>query len=151
MKNEEIKDSKSKNQKKTQTPGPFSGFNIDINALFQAIVDNSPLSIIITDLQGAMLYVSRAALIHTGYIKPEELIGKSAFLFIDPKDHDRAKDNLKKTLFEGVKGDMEYTLVRKDGSHYAGELIATLLHDMQGIPTAFLGILRDKSDVEEPR
>ncbi len=151
MKTEEIEDCKSKNQEKAQTPGPFAGFNFDINALFQAIVENSPLSTIITDLQGNLLYVSQAAIIHGGYSKPEELIGKSAFLFIDPKDHDRAKDNLKKTLLAGVKGDMEYTLVRKDGSHYAGELIATLLHDAQGTPAAFLGILRDKSDIEESK
>ncbi len=132
-------------------PGPFSKFNFDINMLFQAIVDSSPLSIIITDLQGILLYVSRTALTHTGYSKPEELIGKSAFLFIDPKDHDRARENLMKTIQEGVKGDLEYTLVRKDGSHYAGELVATLLRDIQGKPAAFLGILRDKSDIQESK
>lgn len=151
MKDPEKETSQSQKQKKLIIPGPFSGLNLDINIIFEALVENSPLSIIITDLQGTMIYVSKAAILHAGYSRSEELIGKSAFLFIDPKDHDRARENLAKTLREGIKGDMEYTLVRKDGTHYAGELIASLLRDVQGKPVAFLGILRDKSDIQESK
>ncbi len=119
--------------------------------IFKALVDTSPLSIVITDLQGTILYVSRAALEMGRWDKPEDLIGKNGFIFMDPKDSDRVQENLKKIFQDGVTSNIDYVLPRRDGSHYAGELSSTLLRDVQGKPIAFLGILRDKTDVQESK
>ena len=110
---------------------------------YRTLINTTPEAVTVTDLEGRITYVSQQTLKLHGYGDPEEMYGKSAFDMIDPKDHKRAMANLKKTLEQGVTRNLEYTLLRKDGSHFDGELNASLIRDEKGNPQAFVATTRD--------
>jgi len=111
--------------------------------MYKALVTTSPDAIVVTDLEGTCIYASPQALKLSGAKVPEDLIGKSTFEFIDPKDCERATMNLKKTLENGFTKNEEYVLKRIDGSSYAGELSASMIKDINGQPKAFIATIRD--------
>lgn len=110
---------------------------------YRKLVETSPLSILVTDLTGKILMINQESLDLYGGVKEEELIGKSAFELIAKEDQKLAAKNLEKTKRTGRTKNLQYTMLRKDGSKYIGELNATLLTDADGKPTAFLGVIQD--------
>jgi PAS domain S-box-containing protein len=84
-----------------------------------------------------------------GFSSVDEIIGRSAFDLIAENDRARALDNLKKTLEEGTSGSIEYSLTRKDGSTFPGELDATLMKDPDGNAVGFVAITNDITERKE--
>ncbi|MFC1477735.1 PAS domain S-box protein, partial [candidate division KSB1 bacterium] len=99
-----------------------------------------------SDMEGRITFVSDKTLAQYGYECKDELLGKSAFEFIEPKERKRANKNLEITLKDGFTKNIQYTMIRKDGSTFTGELSAALIRDAQGNPHAFIAITRDISD-----
>ncbi|OLS15889.1 MAG: sensory box protein [Promethearchaeota archaeon CR_4] len=131
------------------TSGSPPNFNFNNNVLFQTVMELSPFAIIIADLEVNIMYVSYATLSLGGFTDPKEMIGKSAFDFIHPDDHARARENLQKRIQTGFTGDINYTFVRNDKSQFPGELRITILRDEKGQPMGFLAILRDLTEIQE--
>jgi two-component system NtrC family sensor kinase len=77
------------------------------------------------------------------YDSKEQLIGRSSLELIAQRDHAGATKNLIKTSEEGSSGVLEYTLLRKDGSEFPGELSAALMRNQSGEPTGFVAITKD--------
>ena len=113
--------------------------------LYKTLMNISPYAVTVTDLKGEITYASGKTIEMHGYENSEELLGKSAFVLIDPSDHKRASENLDRTLKEGCVKDLEYLLKRKDGSTFIGELNASLMKDDKGQPQAFVATTRDIS------
>jgi PAS domain S-box-containing protein len=111
--------------------------------MYRTLVETSPDAVTITDLDGYITYVSQRTLQIHGFDSAEEVVGRSAFAFIAPENHEKAAKNLKKTLEGGSTKDLEYILVRKDGTQFIGELNASLIRDVKGEPKAFIAISRD--------
>ncbi|UCG69870.1 MAG: PAS domain S-box protein, partial [Thermoplasmata archaeon] len=111
--------------------------------MYRSLVETSPDAVTVTDLEGKITYVSDRAVEFTGFKKAKEIIGKNAFDFIDPKDQEIALRNLQKTLNKGYLRNIEYTMLKRDGSRYTGELNAAIIKDAQGNPKAFIGTTRD--------
>jgi PAS domain S-box-containing protein len=111
--------------------------------MYRSLIETSPDAITVTDLEGKITYVSDRAVEFTGFKKAKELIGRNAFEFIDQIDHDLALKNLEKTLKKGYLRNTEYTMLKRDGSRYTGELNASIIKDTLGNPKAFIGITRD--------
>jgi PAS domain S-box-containing protein len=114
--------------------------------VYRTLVETSPDSITLTDLQGIILKANQGALAIHGFKSEEELIGKNSFDLIAPSDKQRAAENMKKTLETGSSGTIEYALLRKDGSTFKGELSATLVRDLGGRPHQFMAIVRDVTE-----
>ncbi len=110
---------------------------------YKILVTTSPAAITATDLEGNITFVSPRTLKIHGFNKPSELLGKSAFEFFAPEDQKKAMENTKKTLKKGYVRDVEYTMLRKDGSRFKGELNASVVKDAQGKPKAFIATVRD--------
>jgi len=121
----------------------------DSEQLYKTLVDTAPYAVTVTDLKAEVTYTSDKALEIYGYEKQEEVLGKSAFLFIASSDRKRAKMNLKKTLKNGSVRNLEYTLLRKDGSSFIGEMNASLIKNQEGQPQAFVAITRDITERKE--
>lgn len=117
--------------------------------MYRILVETSPDAVTVTDLEGNITYVSNQTLRLHGYDKTDELIGKSAFTLIAPEDQDKAMRNLTRTLHEGSIRDLEYMLLRKDGSRFIGELNSSLIKDVFGRPKAFIAITRDITERKE--
>jgi PAS domain S-box-containing protein len=157
---EELKDSEEERKNTVLNGAPFgenrTGTLIDIpdrkqieealresEDLYKTLVTTLPDAVTASDLEGKITFASeRTAKLH-GYERPDELIGKSSFEIIAAEDHTRAAENLRKTLELRFTGPAEYTLLRKDGTRFLGELHAALLKDAHGRPKGFIATVRD--------
>jgi PAS domain S-box-containing protein len=110
-----------------------------IRAIFNSIGNG----ITITDLQGTITDLNEATAHLHGFEKREDLIGLSAFDLIAERDHPRAERNMLVTLREGNSGILEYSLVKRDGTEFDGELNAVLIRDEVGQPAGFVALTRD--------
>jgi len=117
--------------------------------LYRGLVDTSPDAITLTDLEGNLIFVNDQVLKLHRASSREELIGISAFDLIAEKDHERAMENLKRTLSEGSIRNVRYTMLRRDGSRFPAELSAAVVRDAKGNPKSFIGIVRDVTDQVE--
>ena len=118
---------------------------------YKTLVQTSPDAVTVTDLMGNVTYVSPRTVELHGFNNAEELIGKNAFDLIVPEDHERAMINLKKTLKNGIIRDVEYTLLRKNGTRFIGELNSAVIKDAEGNPKMFIGTTRDITERERAK
>lgn len=110
---------------------------------YKSLVKASPNAITVTDLQGKIAEVSKRTLELFRYQKESELLGRSAFEMIAPEDQQKAAEHLQKTLAQGHVENIEYNLIKKDGSRFIGELNASLIKGADGKPKAFIATVRD--------
>jgi len=99
--------------------------------------------IVVYDLRANIVQVNEAVLRMHGYDSKEELIGRSAIELIAKKDRAKAIKNMKRLLEDGYVKNVEYTLLREDGSKFNAEVSATVMRDASGNPTAFVAVTED--------
>jgi PAS domain S-box-containing protein len=112
-------------------------------AKYRALVDTSPDGITLTDLECKLLLCNQQTAHLHGYENPEAMCGLNVFELIAPEDRQLAGQNAQKTLEKGNITNIEYTMLRKDGSRFPAELSAALIRDTEGAPAAFISITRD--------
>jgi PAS domain S-box-containing protein/excisionase family DNA binding protein len=101
-------------------------------------------AIVVTDLSGHILKANDAAAHMVRLPDKEQLIGRNAFNFISAKDRPIALDTLKDGRIDGaVSGQIEYVLVTADGNEFNADVGVSLLRDVSGKPTGFIGVARD--------
>ena len=110
---------------------------------YKTLVETSPDAVIMTDLEGRATFASQRALELYGGERIEELLGRPATDFIVPEDHDTFRSMLQRNLQEGTLRDVEYTLVRKDGTRFPAEVSVAVIKDTSEKPMAFSALLRD--------
>jgi PAS domain S-box-containing protein len=110
---------------------------------YRALVETSPDGISLTDLEGRVLYCNKQALALLGFKSMQEVLGRNSFDLIAPEDRQRAVDNAQETLKMKSLSQIEYTLIRKDGSRVPVELGASLVVDAEDKPKGFIGVVRD--------
>ncbi len=111
--------------------------------LYRTLVRTSPEAVTVTDLEGHITYVSEETLRLYNIERAEDAIGRSAFDFIAPEDREKALKSLQKTYEVGYDKNIDYTMLRRDGSQFIGELNASLIRDANGNPKAFIATVRD--------
>lgn len=107
-------------------------------------VDQSPVSIVITDLQGKIEYVNSAYLKITGY-SLDELIGNSSSIL---KSNHTKTDEYKfiwKTILDGREWKGEFLNKKKSGELFWEDASISPIKDQYGIITHFLGVKQDIS------
>jgi PAS domain S-box-containing protein len=114
--------------------------------LYRSVVETSPDAIMVTDLDGRVLMCNQQAAMHHGVGDPEGLLGLSGFDFVAPEDRELAVQNARRTLETGGVRNVEYTLVREDGTRIPAELSASLIRDPEGRPRAFIAVVRNISE-----
>jgi len=119
------------------------------NQKLEAIISASPDGIGMLTLDGKMLFMSNKLLKMYGYSIEEknELIGRPATDFIDPSDHERLIDNVRKLVSgESDYKIREYLAIKKDNSKFYIELNYTVLLDSNNKPTSILFVERDSTE-----
>lgn len=114
-------------------------------ARHRSLVETSPDAVFLLDLDGRILFCNQQGALLHGVAHPDDLVGVSALRFVAPADHTHFQAALQRTSEAGSIYNVEYTLVRHDGSQYAIEFNATLLRDAAGAPQTLLAIKRDIS------
>jgi PAS domain S-box-containing protein len=112
---------------------------------YRTLVETSPDAITLTDLGGNIINTNQKAAKLYGFDSIEEILSSrlNAFDFIIPEDRERALENARKTLKTGQIKRIDYTMVRKDGTTFPGNLNVSLIRDEKGKPKAVIGIARD--------
>ena len=107
--------------------------------MFESIDD----CIVVTDLNGNIIDENMAGVRMFGYASKDEFIGTNSLTCIAGKDRGAAELALLNTFTEGKGSTKEFTLVRKDGSDFDGEVSTAILRDGAGNPSGFICVIRD--------
>ncbi|MBN1897908.1 MAG: PAS domain S-box protein [Spirochaetes bacterium] len=110
---------------------------------YRNFLETSPDALILVDEKADIIMANKQAAKLYGVSSPGELLGKNAFHLIAPEDRERARKNMAITVKKNIVKEIEYTLLKKDGTPYQATLSASVLKDDTGNPRAFFGILRD--------
>ena len=105
-------------------------------------VEQSPESIVITDLTGNIEYVNEAVVRQTGYAR-EELIGRNPRVLHSGKTPAETYASLWDSLQRGETWKGEFCNRRKDGSEYTEFAIVTPIRGEDGQPTHYVAIKED--------
>jgi two-component system cell cycle sensor histidine kinase/response regulator CckA len=111
--------------------------------LYRSLVRASPDAVTATDLAGRITAVSRRTVEIHGGVTDQDLLGRAALDLIAPEERERATENTALALERNVIGPVEYSMLRLDGSRFAGELYAATVRDARGNLTGFVATVRD--------
>ena len=121
--------------------------------LYKTLVEISPDAIIYTDLSGKIIFCNQLAADLFGYENVDEIIGQNVYAFISHKDQKHAIENENLTIQSGRTKNIEYTLIKNDGTPFPAEINTSIVSDSLGKPKAFISVMRDiskrKQDEEE--
>ncbi len=115
-----------------------------LSKLAQA-VEQSPESIVITDLDANLEYVNQAFLQTTGYTR-EEATGKNPRILHSGKTPKATYDSLWEAMKQGLPWKGEFINKRKDGSEYNEFAIITPLRQPDGRVTHYVAVKEDITD-----
>lgn len=110
-----------------------------LRLMFESVTDG----IAVTDLSGIVTEVNERVVQMFGCGCKDEVLGRSAFEFIAQRDCRRAAVNIQKTLKRGSVRDIEYTLVKADGSECPGEIRASVQKDASANTVGFIAVIKD--------
>jgi len=111
-------------------------------------VEQSPESIMITDLNANIEYVNDALVRISGYPR-EELIGQTASMFNSGAALQATQAELWQTLLAGKTWKGEFSNRRKDGTEYQELAIITPLRQVDGRITHYVAVKEDVTEIKE--
>jgi PAS domain S-box-containing protein len=115
-------------------------------AKYRGLVDICPDSIVVSDLSGKTLFVSKQTWKLLGVPEQEELVGQDTYDYVIEADRPRLMANYADLLKKGKRGETEYTVLRRDGTTVPVELSSVISRDAQGRPMGAMAIIRDVSE-----
>ena len=107
-----------------------------------AAIDQSPESVVITDVQGVIIYVNPAFERITGYSR-QETIGRNPSLLKSGKQDAAFYRDLWAKISDGQVWRGRFVNRRKDGTLYTGDAVVAPVRDVQGSIVNYIGIQRD--------
>ncbi len=107
-------------------------------------VDQSPVSIVITDLQGKIEYVNSAYINITGY-REDELVGNSSSILKSGHTKPSEYKSIWQTILDGREWKGEFLNKKKSGELFWEDASISPIKDQEGIITHFLGVKQDIS------
>ncbi len=117
----------------------------DSMQLYYTLIDTSPDSYSVTDINGNQIFASRRALELFGNPKPEDVIGKSVFNWVTEPYTAKAIERFAELVRNGETETETYVLKKKDGTEFTAELTACRYSDADGKPKGIIIITRDIS------
>lgn len=115
-----------------------------------AAIEQSPVSVVITDLDGVVEYVNSAFLRVSGYSR-EEVLGKKPHVLQSGYTSPQQDAEMWKVLRSGGSWFGEFRNKRKDGSLFWESASITPVLDEEGKPTHYLSVKEDVTDSRADR
>jgi len=114
--------------------------------LYRTLVSLSPDAISVVDLNSSLIVTSPKAMEMFGDSPDDEVLGRSIFGWVAPEEQEKASTNIGRLLTEGTLTVSEYTLIKKDGTRFIGEVNAAVIHSPDGTPMSIIIITRDVTE-----
>ncbi len=113
--------------------------------LYKLLISTSPDMVVFTDMEGVITFVSEKTVTYTRSDSVDEIIGTNVQKWIAPEDIELALSNMKKRFFEELQPQI-YSMLRKDGTVFKGEVNAQPVYDRNHNPKGILSVIRDVTD-----
>ncbi|MBV5312354.1 MAG: ABC transporter substrate-binding protein [Prolixibacteraceae bacterium] len=113
--------------------------------LYRSILNASPDTITITDLEGNIEFVSPQAKKLFDY-NTDEILHQPLLKYIHPADHQRAMKNIHLMFAGNFTGAAEYKGIKSDGQTFYIEVNAEFIRNINGSPEKMIFVTRDVSD-----
>jgi PAS domain S-box-containing protein len=113
--------------------------------LFTKLISVIPDAVLLTDMDGKVIFVNDIGIQVIGYTTAKKIIGKEALSFIVPQQHTKAKKNLAR-LQKGRVGPTEYIVIAENGSQIPFEFNGNILRNSDGSPFARVHVGRNISE-----
>ncbi len=110
---------------------------------YRGVVEAFPDAVVVVDLDGQITMANQQAVNQYGCVSEEDLVGRDAFEMIVTEDQPHEIQILQDNLEFGKIMNIEYPLVKKDGSTFPAEISVSVIRAPEGIPQAFISVIRD--------
>ena len=84
------------------------------NEKYRGVVDACPDAVVMSDLNGQVLFASRQTAELLGLSGADQLLGRSVFDYVTEDDRKRLAENMSNLVEVGVRRNTEYTSIRQD-------------------------------------
>ncbi len=111
--------------------------------LYRTLVSLSPDAISVADPNGLLTLTSPKARQIFGDSPDDEILGSNILSWVVPEEQEKASANIRHLLTEGTLIATEFTLLKKDGTRFIGEVNAAVIHSPDGSPMRIIIITRD--------
>lgn len=112
-------------------------------ARYRKLVETSPDAVLVADPNGNILMANRQGILLFGYEREEEITCRHVKDFVAVADHALLAEKFKETFELGEVRNIEYTMLKKDGTAFPVELNASVIFDEAGTPVSVIAIMRD--------
>ena len=113
--------------------------------LYRSVLNASPDTITITDLQGKVLFTSPSTHTMFGYNKNHRFDNSSILEFIDSSYHNKAQQAIAGMFNNQFTGAEEYVGIKADGTKFEIEVNGEFIRDKNGQPVNMIFVTRDIS------
>jgi PAS domain S-box-containing protein len=110
------------------------------------LIDILPDAVCLIHPKGRLLAVNAQAAKMLDYQTTSELLHKTIFDLAPASEHERIKADILTALKNGLVRDLEYTVLRKDGTPLQVELNATVSLGINNQPAGLLSVVRDVTE-----
>lgn len=90
--------------------------------LYRSLVETSPSTIVLTDVNGIIKFINRQGAELSGWHDPDKLVGQSGYVLLHAKEWGRVSIDYHLAMVTGKDHHGEYCCVRRDGSSIQAEL-----------------------------
>ena len=118
---------------------------------YRGVVEACPDAIVMSDLNGRVLFASRQTWGLLGLADSDELVGRSVFDYVIENDRKRLAGNMSNLVEVGVRRNTEYTSIRQDGTTVPVEVSSVVIRDARGQPKAVMAVIRDITERKRAR
>jgi two-component system, cell cycle sensor histidine kinase and response regulator CckA len=114
--------------------------------IIKSVFNSSPDAITLIGLDGFLIDCNREALKLFGFPPDANIKGLPIFDYIIASEHKKAVENIKQVAELGVLKNVEFTLIKLDGSEFSAELSASVVYNSDNRPSALMVITKDISE-----
>ncbi len=112
-------------------------------AKLRTIIESSPNAILVPDLSGRIVECNQASIELFGLFDREGLIGQNGIGLIIPEERLLARENLIKVRQQLSQKNIQYHLIKPDGTIFPAEVSASLIQDPDNASEAFVILVKD--------
>jgi PAS domain S-box-containing protein len=110
---------------------------------YRTLIEASPDTVLMIDLEMNIIYASQQSVQMFGYDTVEDLCNRKVILLVAEEERQRLVSNISLLFQQGVRRQIEYIGVRRDGSRFIGEVSSAVLRDEGEKPRCFMAVIRD--------